>query len=227
MKTITFISILLVNVVVYAQTTYNFTNTLDAWFRTGTGSTLTAGATAATLNIPTPANNISVRQSDINTDVTSLKYVVVTLASNATSANQLRLIVNSTAGTYTVGVDCGTVSISGNVATWDMTANGSYTGVMRGCSIALRESNSSTINTGGDMVIDKIEFTNTLTSPSPTKLKGVSVRGYNGEITVIGANLDGVYNIVGQKVAAEGLSSGIYMVKISNTTGSDVVKLVL
>ncbi|MGY5351943.1 hypothetical protein ACXGQW_05190 [Wenyingzhuangia sp. IMCC45533] len=54
-----------------------------------------------------------------------------------------------------------------------------------------------------------------------------NISASNGTISVEGANLDAVYTITGQQVAATGLASGIYIVKISKGNASEIVKIVL
>ncbi len=66
-----------------------------------------------------------------------------------------------------------------------------------------------------------------IASISNTKLEGASVNASNGTITVSGANLDAVYTITGQEVEATGLSSGLYIVKISQGDKEEVVKVAM
>lgn len=64
-------------------------------------------------------------------------------------------------------------------------------------------------------------------SISESKIEGASVTAKDGLITVLGAKIDAVYSITGAKVGAEGLTSGIYIVKISKGNLEDVVKVIM
>ena len=59
------------------------------------------------------------------------------------------------------------------------------------------------------------------------KIDGAKVLAKNGEISVFGANLKAVYNILGQRVPNTDLSSGIYIVEITKGLQSQTVKVAL
>lgn len=102
-----------------------------------------------------------------------------------------------------------------------------YTGNKNDFQIHFRADAANTVTLTGGVSISSITFTATASTAAISKLEGVSVVAENGAIVVKGANLDAVYNVAGQKVGAENLASGIYIVKVSNAKGSDVVKIVL
>ncbi len=58
-------------------------------------------------------------------------------------------------------------------------------------------------------------------------IEGATVFARDGEITVKGADLDAVYAITGQQVKATGLSSGVYIVRISKNSRHATVKVAL
>lgn len=81
---------------------------------------------------------------------------------------------------------------------------------------------------GSKIYIDDVDIVQTSTlSTSYSKIEGASVDASNGEITVSGAQIDAVYSITGQQVKTTGLSSGIYIVKISKGNKQDAVKVIL
>jgi len=73
-----------------------------------------------------------------------------------------------------------------------------------------------------------IDATGALSITTAEEIKGAVIDASNGQISVTGATLDAVYTISGQRVdEAINLPVGIYIVKISNGTSEEVVKVIL
>ncbi|MDO6737049.1 T9SS type A sorting domain-containing protein [Wenyingzhuangia sp. 2_MG-2023] len=107
-------------------------------------------------------------------------------------------------------------TITSDVATFGQTTDAGYT-------LKVKADDANTV-----VYIDDLKWVDGVTlSTKTSKIEGASVKTENGTISVSGANLDSVYSITGQQVSVDGLSSGIYIVKISKGSKQDIIKIVM
>lgn len=226
MKKITLLGALLAGAMSFAQTTFDFNGTTDGFVGANATASVSADVDGTSLLVTTAAGtNGRLNKSGLSIVATSNRYVIVDLKPGTTTDDVTAFrVLYTTSGSFASPITAGTTTIAGDQVVID--CNG-WTGTVTNFQLQLRVGTGFTITNAGSFNIDKITFTNTLSSNVPTKLAGVSVNAKDGAIVVAGAKLDAVYNVAGQKVATEGLSSGIYLVKVSNAQGADVIKVVL
>ncbi|MGY6650245.1 T9SS type A sorting domain-containing protein [Wenyingzhuangia sp. IMCC45574] len=107
-------------------------------------------------------------------------------------------------------------TITSSIATFGQTTDAGYT-------FRVEAADATTV-----AYFDNLRWTDASTlSTATSKIEGASVATSNGNITVVGANLDAVYSVSGQEVKATDLSSGIYVVKISKGNKQDTIKVVM
>ncbi|NIJ44825.1 hypothetical protein FHR24_001264 [Wenyingzhuangia heitensis] len=113
--------------------------------------------------------------------------------------------------------------------TFDLTCPDAFDGVAFWFSVNYNEGSAENLASGDLVYVDQITATITDATLSTTskKIEGASINATNGTVSVLGANLDAVYSITGQQVNNTGLSSGVYIVKISKGNLQNAVKVVL
>lgn len=113
--------------------------------------------------------------------------------------------------------------------TFNLTCPDAFDGVKFWFALNYTDGDAANLLNGDIVYID--EMSATLTTPSlsttTSKIEGASVKAENGSISVSGANLEAVYSVAGQQVGVKGLSSGIYIVKMSKGNKQDAVKVAL
>ncbi|MEC3908656.1 T9SS type A sorting domain-containing protein [Tamlana sp. 2201CG12-4] len=130
---------------------------------------------------------------------------------------------------YNAGADETTVTIAPITLDFGAAATGDIAIRILGSNNGLQGTGSDAgFSFGGDVIsfgdwtfsYDPLTLSTTVVSKLQAR-----VYGENGTITVLGANLEAVYNITGQQVSNQGLASGIYIVKVSKNDQVATVKV--
>lgn len=233
LKKLLLIAILVMSTKSFAQdVVYTFTTETDVTttFKNQNGASMVYNSGDSSLDFTVNGNNqyfiFKNNAGDVNTiDADTYKHVSVTLT-NGVDSSILRVL-----GTTSTARD---VSVTPSTAVsktyiWDLSSDGGWTGAAK-TNFAIQFRGGAT---SGTAKVTEIRFSESaILGTESNELEGVSVypNPTNGDVTVnspAGSSIQ-VYNVLGsvvksltgatavQSVSLEGLSSGVYIVKVAN-----------